>query len=319
MENTPALPQQPERQRIYRGNPANQRDPKAQNAWKAPNRGKGPRVPKPDPRLAPANLPPPTRKHDTSHVKVTEGNPYDSSLFASNMSVRENVQRQEFSPSAPALIEIARQTYAELITDDTALSKVLLPEYLDYYATSMLWLRVITLKMKNSQPLTPTEEALLVQTQTTSFNLPEPLLLQVKQLGNVVATTKQHLYPKFPDLPTQVINGLGGYYGNLVAPAPNVDNTLHNLYEELPCLGVTSEAVCNAISNAPPGPYQSNVTFEGLQPNSNLLGFRPLGSRRNEPKNLAFDNSITDVEFPAYPVNSGFNYQFITAISNVFT
>lgn len=193
MENTPA-PQvntpAAENRRVYRGNPANQKDSRAQNAWKAPTRGKGPRVPKPDPRSAPADLPPPTRKHDSSHVKVTEGHPSDSSLFASNMSVRENITRQEFSPSAPALIDIARQTYAELITDDNALSKILLPEYYDYYSTAMLWLRIITLKQKNSQPITQAEDALLVLTQTTAFNLPEPLLLQVKQLGNVVSTTK---------------------------------------------------------------------------------------------------------------------------------
>lgn len=247
---------------------------------------------------------------------MTEGHPSDSSVFANNMSVRENATRLEFSPSAPALIDIARQSYAELITDDYSLSKVLLPEYYAYYSTAMLWLRIITLKQKNSQPITQAEDALLVLTQTMAFNLPEPLLLQIKQLGNVVAMTKQHLYPKFPPLPDQVIHGLSRYYGTLAAPAPGVDNNLNNLYEELPCLGVTAEAVCNAISNAPPGPYQSNVTFESLQPNSNLLGFRPLGSRRNEPKNLAFDNEIKEVDFPAYPANTGFNYRFITAISN---
>lgn len=78
-----------------------------------------------------------------------------------------------------------------------------------------------------------------------------------------------------------------------------------------------SEAIRAAISNAPPGPYQSNVTYQGLQPNQNLLGFRALGSRRNEPKNLAFDCRITEIDFPSYPPNTEFNFEFLVAVSNV--
>lgn len=306
-----------DRPRVYRGNPANQKDPKAKNSWKQPqSRGKADRPPKPSPKTAPNELPPPTRRHDASHVKMSETNPIDSSLFASAMSVRETAPRQTFTPSTPAMIDITRQMYAELITDDRTLTKVLLPEYLDYYSTAMLWLRMVTLKQKNSQPITPHEDALLVLTRTTEYNLPEPLMYQVKQLGNVVSGTKQHLYPEFPTLPNSTINGFGGYYGTLQPPGPEVDDSIHNLYEEIPCLGVTSEAVRNSISNANPGPYQSQVTYEGHQPNANLLGFRPLGSRRSEPKNLAFECSITDASFPSYPINTGFNFEFLIAISN---
>lgn len=77
--------------------------------------------------------------------------------------------RQVFSPSAPAAVEISRQTYAELITDDNSLSKVMLLEYLDYYSTAMIWLRMVTLKQKNSQPITAIEDQLLTLTQTTPF------------------------------------------------------------------------------------------------------------------------------------------------------
>lgn len=275
----------------------------------APNR--------PSLRNAPGELLPPTRRHDASQVKVSETSPAVLSLFAKNICIREVVLRQTFTPSTPALIDISRQTYVELIRDDTSLTEVLLPEYLDYYATAMAWLRMVTLKQKNSQPITTTESSLLVLTQTTAFNIPEPVLLQIRQLGNVVSGTKQHLYPEFPPLPTNVLNNTGGYYGQVLAPAEGVDDMIHNLYEEIPCLGVTSEAVRSSISNADPGPYQSAVTFGGLQPNSNLLGFRPLGNRRNEPKNLAFYCDITEVVFPSYPANTGFNYQFLTVISNI--
>lgn len=152
----------------------------------------------------------------------------------------------------------------------------MLPEYLDYYTTAMVWLRATTLKQKNSQPLTQAEDQLLTLTQTTPFVLPEPILLQVRQLGNAVSKAGQHLFPSFPPLPTHVIQGSGGYYGQLIEPADGVDNTVHNLYEEIPCLGVLAEAVQQSLSNNPPGPYVSHVTYRGQQTNSNLLGFRPI-------------------------------------------
>lgn len=120
------------------------------------------------------------------------------------------------------------------------MSKVILPEYLDYYATALLWMRIVTLKQNNSQPLTTQEQDLLSMIQSTAFIVPEPILLQLRQIGNITASTKQHLYPQFPPLPIAVIAGHGGYYGELVTPG---DDNIHNLYEELPCLGVLSEAV----------------------------------------------------------------------------
>ena len=86
---------------------------------------------------------------------------YDGAIFRESISVRETRLRQTFTPSAPALIEIARLTFTELLTDDPQLEKALLPEYLDYYAVAMLWLRIVHLKQRNSQPLTKAEQNLL--------------------------------------------------------------------------------------------------------------------------------------------------------------
>lgn len=174
------------------------------------------------------------------------------------MSVRETLPRQTFTPSCPAAIEISRQTYSELITDDNSLTKVILPEYLAY-TTAMLWARVVTLKQKNSQPITAEEDQLLTLIQTTPFFVPEPILLQLRQIGNTVSKTGQHLYPVFPKLLTHVFAQRGGYYGALQPPGPGVDPTLHNLYEELPCLGVLSKAVCASISNNQPVCVSSNI------------------------------------------------------------
>ncbi|CAG9822183.1 unnamed protein product [Phaedon cochleariae] len=160
---------------------------------------------------------------------MSVGNPVDGSVFSAEVTVRETQSRRTFTLSALALIEIARQTFSEMLTDDPQLSKAMLPEYFDYYATALLWLRIINLKQKNSQPLTEEEQDLLVATQTTSFCVPEPLVLQYKQLGNIITMTKQHLYPEFPPpLPVEAITN-GGYYGPISLPGENVDNMIHNL------------------------------------------------------------------------------------------
>lgn len=304
--------------RVYRGKPENQRDPAAQNAFKMrspkpPGQNKGPQLPRPPPML---NAP--TQLHSEKGIKMSTGNPAEGSVFGANIAVKETRLRTTFTPSAPAVIEISRQTYAEMITDDPQVSKALLPEYLDYYATAMLWLRIVHLKQRNSQVLTQQEQDLLTLTQTTNFCVPEPLTLQLQQLGNIQTITKQHLYPEFPPLPIHVLAGIPGYYGRITLPGDGADVSIHNLYEEIPCLGVLAEAVRQSISDAAPGPYQSNLDINPeTRINANLLGYKPLGNRRSEAKNTAFACGIGPAAWPCYPANSGFNFEFLTAISNI--
>ena len=211
-----------------------------------------------------------------------------SSTYA--VEVNSNTQ---FSASLPSLMEVTRELHSNLVTDDANLSKQLVPEYIDYYGTVMMWLRLVHIKRSNSEPTTQIEDQIIDLVNNTPFTLPEPLYLAVKSLGNVTTPTGAHLYLKSPAYPTQVVAGLGGFYGTLneeAAPeeeeeaeaqqareARNVATRLrHNLYEELPCPGVLAYAVQQSISNANPGNYQSTVTLGEHQPNANLLGFRAL-------------------------------------------
>ncbi|XP_022164279.1 uncharacterized protein LOC111029553 [Myzus persicae] len=143
-------------------------------------------------------------------------------------------------------------------------------------------------------------------------------MLQLNQLGNVVTFTQQHLRATFPTLPQEQIGGRGGYYGVLKPPGPGIDDSLHNLYEEIPCLGVLSEAIMHAISDEPAGPYQSVVTYESLQPNNNLIGFRPLNPHRHQDaKNIAFSADISASHFPDYPANTAINLTLLMSISSI--
>lgn len=308
----------------YLGKPENQRDPRAPRI-EPPRKLNKPSQQK----LAHTGLNKPTKLHDTSKVQVSTRNPFDESVFSLGSSVNEVGNRTPFSPSTPALIEISRGIFSELITDDPSLNKVLLPEYLDYYSTAMIWFRFVSLKAKNSQPLTPQESDVLTLMQTQTFAAPEPLALQLRTIGNIETPNGQHLIPEFPPLPTEVISGFGGHYGRFLPSNPKrverdkptesmvIDPSLHLLYEEIPCLGVTAYAVAKTISNAPAGRYQSLVTYNDQQPTQNLLGYKPLGYRRPESKNFALQHGITENSFRSYPVDTGINIEFIIALSNI--
>lgn len=304
--------------KIYYGKPENQRDSRAvrSNPPAKPKSG-AVKTDNNNVRRVPATIPPP--KHISKNVggTVTTGHPADASLFSPGVSVRENVPRPTFDVSAPAIIEIAQQMYLDIVTDDPSLNKILLPEYISYYATALLWFRILSLKERNSQTLTVLEQDVLRAVQHTTFNVPEPLILQIRTIGNLITKTGQHLYPSAPPLPDQQIGGIGGFFGPLVMPGqPNADNMRHNLYEELPTLGVTAAAIMASVSNAPPGAYISQLTLNGQQPNGNLLGFRPLAHRREEAKNIALNLGITDQVFPSHTPEIALNIELLLAVSN---
>ena len=165
--------------------------------------------------------------------------------------------------------------YDELITDDTNLTRALLPEYLDYYGTALLWARFITLKIKNSQPITPEEDQLANLIRSTSFAVPEPILIYLRSFGNVTTTTKQHLFPSFPHTPGQCCWRIRRLLQNSSAPGQGIDDSLHLFYCKYPCLGILAEAFWNSISNGAPVAYVSTLTYgqaPGFQPSANLLG-----------------------------------------------
>jgi hypothetical protein len=245
-----------------------------------------------------------------SPIIMTADDPGRNSLFAHGISIREVDIDTRMTPSATSIIEVSRDMYRELVAHDPNMNKALLPEYLDYYSTAMLWMRIIGIKKDTNQLLSPAEEQVVRILDGMQYSIPEPLMVQLKLLGRIQTIQREHLTPEFPPLPDQQINNFGGFYGPI-----NVDN--HNFYEEIPCLGVLAEAVRNSVSNAEPGPYVSSLEDRehDVIPNENLLGFKPLGARRVEAKNLAFDSRITANRFPSDLPGVGLNLRFLKHIS----
>lgn len=136
-------------------------------------------------------------------------------------------------------------------------------------------MRIVALKSQNQQPMTQMERIVLENIKHTSFVFPQPLLMQFQVLGNVLTPANQHLYPEFPPMPSSALSPQGRFYGHLIPPgAQGADDNLHNLYEEPSCLGVTAEAIQKAVSDEPPGIYETIVNYEGRQPNQKIVRCR---------------------------------------------
>ncbi|XP_077274478.1 uncharacterized protein LOC143904079 isoform X2 [Temnothorax americanus] len=241
-----------------------------------------------------------------------DDDPVRNPVYARGIYVYEVNPNGRTTPAASSLIEVSRDVYRELIIDDFNIRESIVPEYLDYYATALLWFRITRLKCLACDVLTQEEERLLSTITGCSFCVPEPFMLQLRMFGKIQTLTGEHLRSEFPPLPTEVIQGFGGYYGPISADT-------HNLYEEIPCLGVTSESVRHSISNDPPGRYHSSLErpADNVIPNENLLGFKPLGATCEEAKNLAFHAGITSEKFSFSLPNTGINLHFILRISDI--
>lgn len=266
---------------------------------------------------APKTILPPRRLHDASHVTMDDANSEFTCLVPS-ASMRERGRRTPFSLSTPVALDISDLVFKEIATMHPEFLDIMLPEYLRYYTTAGLWMRIAALKSANQQPMTQNERILLENVKSVNFVYPQPLLMQIQQLGNVLTPCEQHLYLRFPPMPSAALAPCGGFYGPLFPPGvPRADDNIHNLYEELPCLGVTAEAIQHAISDEAPGPYETVVNFEGRQPNANLLGFQPLGVRPESSKDLALDAGITEDDFPCHPPLSAISIPFLQSVSDV--
>lgn len=289
---------------VYFGKPENKRDPSAVTQ------------PPPKKNNQPAQQqqtnkrPTPASSHPTGEEVLRTGCPFSDSIFGKSMTARENNSRVQFTPTNVGTIEISRQIYEQLITDDNNLIKIILPEYIDYYHTFCYWARVVTLKQKNQESLTQQELGLLQIISQREYTLLEPMAIYLKGLGNITTSTGQHLHPTFPPLPIATVGNKHGFFGAIAA-------NNHNLYEEIPCLGVLAEAIQYAVSNENPGTRASVLSTQHATVNRNLLGFYPLLLRRQEAKLTAISQGITDDAFEESIANTAINTGFINKISNI--
>lgn len=195
--------------------------------------------------------------------------------------------------------------------DDPNLSKSWSRETFDYYSTALLWLRIVNLKLRNNQDLTQLEESLLQVSSNLTFNVPEPIRLYLMGIGNVVSKTGQHLYPSFPELPHKTVDSIPATYGKI-----SVQN--HNLYEEIPCLGISIGLIRATMNPVNPLPqWNPPLMPQHYTSNENLLGYHNIRRPRAEALSILDAAGIDEGHFPNFPNTSGFNFNLLRSVSAI--
>jgi hypothetical protein len=187
-------------------------------------------------------------------------------------------------------------------------------EELSYYATGMLWLKLLEVKAKQTNvALTSEEKAIRKAASQETFNVPHPIYLYLQEIGTYTDKMGKETELNVPDLPIHRAGGFGGYH------APEITADTHNLFEEIPSLGVAADMVTALASPQP----VSNINFRvGLPPHSRATrnmtrNTTPTGKRRPESRqNLARFGIKTD-SFPEYVANTRFNLRYLRHISDL--
>lgn len=215
----------------------------------------------------------------------------------------------EFSTSFAVIPQIAEKIFKELEIDEVRLDRILAREEISYYATGLLWLRLIDVKIKQATiPITFEERNLHEDTIDTYFNIPQPLAEYLSHIGDF---NQQIL--NIPVLPTSVVQGMGGYHAN------EITENNHNLFEEIPCLGVAGDMIMSLCQEADePMPNFHVAIPQGARFTNNLVGkFSSIGPRSVEIKRRLAGQEITATSFKEYMPNTRFHLLYMLSLSDI--
>jgi hypothetical protein len=153
--------------------------------------------------------------------------------------------QEDFSTSFTKLPEIAVETYNQCAIDERQIDRVLAKEEMSYYATSLLWLKLIDVKAKQGwEALTSEERSLCKATEEMEFNVPQPVATYLHQIGQFSDKMGETTDVGIPSLPTARAQGMGGYH------APAIDENTHNLFEEMPSLDIAGDIVMSLCQDS---------------------------------------------------------------------
>lgn len=165
------------------------------------------------------------------------------------------------------------------------------------------------------EALSKEEKAIRKATEDTEFNVPQPIAAYLHQVGHFTDKMGKKTELDIPALPTSRVQGHGGYH----APAITEDN--HNLFEEIPSLGIAGDvvmALCEEAAEPMPNfrvERPANSVFT-----ENLVGhIHPIGIRRPEIKQRLAGQGITATTFPEYEKDTHFNLKYMISISDTLS
>jgi hypothetical protein len=236
------------------------------------------------------------------------------SIFGVDVTVVPIQPRENFSTSIAQLPLIAAETYAQCSVDERQIDRVLAKEEMSYYATCLLWTKLIDVKAKQGrETLTTEERAIRKATEEVEFNVPQPIAVYLGQIGQYTDKMGKTTDLQIPHLPTARVQGMGGYH------APEIREDTHYLFEEVPSLGIAADMVMSLTQEAQePEPNFRMERPDGTVLNNNLMGrFYPVGPRRPEIKQRLAGQGITPNVFPQYVRHTRFNLRYMKSISDI--
>jgi hypothetical protein len=236
------------------------------------------------------------------------------SIFGVDVTITEIHSLDDFTTSFAMLPAIAADTFNQCQTDERHMGKLLAREEMSYYATSLLWMKLIEVKAKQGrEALTSVEESIREAAVDAEFNVPQPIYAYLSQIGQYTDEMGKTTDLQIPELPVVRAGGMGGYH------AAEITEHTHTLFEEVPSLGIAGDmvmALCEDVHEPVPNfriqvPANSRV-------NENLVGlFQPIGPRRLEIKQRLAGQGITSTAFPEFIPNTRFNLKYIKSISDI--
>lgn len=172
-----------------------------------------------------------------------------------------------------------------------------------------MWLRLLAIKAQQGrQALTSEEKDIRKEVQGDQFAVPLPVFIYLSQMGEIVDSGGKTTELEIPTLPVAQAGGLGGYH------AAVIDAASHNLFEEVPCLGITANALQAQNQQAN---YRVGVPV-GAQITSNLSGSAPtIADPRDEIKRRLTGQGISATQFSEFAVNTRMNVQYMRQISDI--
>lgn len=116
-------------------------------------------------------------------------------------------------------------------------------EEVSYYATGLLWLKLQVRAKQMDHTLTSAEENILEVTMDEVFNVPQPLHVYLSEVGNHTDMMGKETNLEIPNLPVTRVQNFGGYH------AAEVNADMHNMFEEIPSLGVAGDVIMALASD----------------------------------------------------------------------
>lgn len=188
------------------------------------------------------------------------------------------------------------------------MSKVMLM----YYSTSLLWTRPLDIKAKRGNTnLTFTEQEFLKSMMIQDYNVPQPIYLFLKGIGEVKDPRGETIHLSNHSLPVDVAQGFGGYHSSVI------DQDSHDLYEEIPSLGICGDIVMAEESEV----AQVVPNFRVLSPRTRatkaLAGyFGTIGDRKEEIRILLNSVGISAALFDETFGSTRLNIQLVQKVSD---